>query len=119
MFEVSPQIKDYWPRRTGASAKSISSSSTKPSYSNTSSNDNKTVARSKEIVEENGEKPLYYQREQKKSTKNAGTTSVKPNTNTSATDNIAVERPKEIIEVNGEKPLYYQREGAQTKKSKL
>lgn len=52
MFEVSPQIKDYWPRRNGAVINSKSAN-----------NNVADSSRPKHIVEENGDKPLYYQKE--------------------------------------------------------
>jgi NAD(P)-dependent dehydrogenase (short-subunit alcohol dehydrogenase family) len=86
VFEVSPQIKDYWPRRSGPATAlavggkhaashsntgyssrnttSTGSDNTKPSHNNTgASAGDKSVARPKHIVEENGDKPLYYQKE--------------------------------------------------------
>jgi hypothetical protein len=79
VFEVSPQIKDYWPRRSGPATAlpvggkhAASHNNTGDSSRNTTSTatDNtgasagdKSVARPKHIVEENGDKPLYYQKE--------------------------------------------------------
>lgn len=95
MFEVSPQIKDYWPRRSGPATALAVSGKHAASHNNTGYSSRNTTS--------------------------TGSDNIKPshnNTGASAGDK-SVARPKHIVEENGDKPLYYQKEAARTKVSKL
>ncbi len=91
MFEVSPQIKDYWPRRSPGHVTALTVGGNHAASHN--SPNNSTGARS--------------------------STDKSLNSSTGASDANDVARPKHIVEENGDKPLYYQKEAARTKISKL